>query len=92
MGVYLKDPRSRLDYAIDWSANLDGSAIAESQWEISPAEDGGLRATASFREDGRTQVTLEGGVAGQVYRVANIITRGDGRQDARSLIVRTEAR
>lgn len=92
MGVYLKDPRSALDYAIDWSANLDGSTIAASQWDIEPAEEGGLRATASFREDSRTQVTLEGGIAGRVYRVANTITRSDGRQDARSLILRTEAR
>jgi len=92
MGVYLKDPRATLDYAIDWSANLSGATIAESQWAVSPEEPDGVRATASFREDGRTAVTLEGGIAGRVYRVANTITRSDGRTDARSLILRTEAR
>ena len=92
MGVYLKDPRATLDYAIDWSANLEGSTIADSQWEVTPVEQGGLSASASFREGERTQVTLNGGIAGRVYRVANTITRSDGRQDARSLIVRTEAR
>lgn len=92
MGVYLKDPRASLDYAIDWTATLDGSTITASQWAIEPEETNGLRATASFREGSRTQVTLEGGIAGHVYRVANTIARSDGRQDARSLILRVEAR
>lgn len=92
MGVYVKDPRATLDYAIDWSANLGGASIADSAWTVEPDETGGLKATATFREDARASVTLEGGVPGRVYRVANTITRSDGRTDARSIIIRTEAR
>lgn len=92
MGLYLKDPRATLDYAIDWSANLGGASVAESRWAVEPDETDGLRATATFREDGQTAVTLEGGVPGRVYRVGNTITRSDGRTDARSIVIRTEAR
>jgi len=92
MGVYLKDPQARLDYAIDWSENLSGATVAESRWAVEPEEPGGVRASASLREDGRTAVTLEGGIVGRVYRVANTITRSDGRTDARSLLIRAEAR
>ncbi len=92
MGVYLKDPSAVLDYAIDWSENLGGASISESQWAVEPAEADGLHATASFREDGQTAVTLEGGIPGRMYRVANTITRSDGRVDARSIVIRTEAR
>lgn len=92
MGIYLKDPGARLDYAIDWSANLCGASIAHSQWTVEPDEPAGLRAAADFREDYRTAVTLEGGKPGRIYRVANTITRSDGQVDARSLVIRAEVR
>lgn len=92
MGLYLKDLGASLDYAIDWSENLCGATIAESRWTVEPDEPGGLRAAADFRESGRTAVTLEGGAMGRIYRVANTITRSDGREDARSLVIRVEKR
>ena len=92
MGMYLKDMGASLDYAIDWSENLCGANIAESRWTVEPNEPGGLRAAADFRENDRTAVTLEGGRPGRIYRVANTITRSDGRVDGRSLVIRTEAR
>jgi len=92
VGIYLKDPGASLDYAIDWGAALDGASIAQSRWAVEPEETGGLRAAADFREDERTAVTLEGGVPGRLYRVANTVTRSDGRVDVRSLVIRTEAR
>ena len=32
MSFYLKDPQSRVDYAIDWSPYLDGQTIETSDW------------------------------------------------------------
>ncbi|MGQ0589347.1 MAG: phage fiber-tail adaptor protein, partial [Sphingosinicella sp.] len=42
MSFYLKDPHSRVDYAIDWANYLDGQIIADSQWFVAPAETGGI--------------------------------------------------
>ena len=43
MALLLKDPDAELDYAIDWGAEyLGDDALAESEWEVAPAEAGGV--------------------------------------------------
>ncbi|MBV8971642.1 MAG: hypothetical protein JO290_05060 [Sphingomonadaceae bacterium] len=90
MGMFLKDPAARLDYAVDWSADfLNGATIVASDWDVEPPgiAIGGATATAT-----RTGATFDGGTAGTVYRVVNRITLSDGRRDDRALVVRVEAR
>ena len=90
MGMFLKDPAARLDYAVDWSANTLGTAtIAGSTWDVEPA---GLTVSAEVASGTRTGATLDGGIPGLVYRVVNRIALSDGRSDDRALVVRIEAR
>jgi hypothetical protein len=92
MSFYLKDPHSRVDYAIDWTGYLDGQIIADSAWLIAPAETGGIDIDAeSFGLD-RAAATLTGGIPGHVYSVTNRVTLSDGRSDERSLTLRAEQR
>lgn len=93
MGIFLKDPAARLDYAVDWSINvLNGATIAASDWHVDPVEPGGIAVASTVAAPTRTGATLEGGVPGHVYRIANRIALSDGRADERSLAVRIEAR
>jgi hypothetical protein len=92
MGFYLKDPQSRVDYAIDWSGYLDGQTIAASEWTVSPAETGGIAVEeASFGLD-RSAARLAGGLVGRIYDVVNRVTLSDGSVDERSLTLRVEDR
>jgi len=89
--MFLKDPGSSLDHAVDWdSFYLAGRIIAASSWQVEPA--GGLVLTAPRLEGGRTAITLSGGQAGQICRVVNRITLSDGNSDERTLVVRVEDR
>ncbi len=93
MTSYLKHPDARIDYAIDWAAAyLDGQTISQSQWQVAPDNAGGVTIASTTHDGARTAVTLEGGRAGQVYRISNRITLGDGRCDTRTLMLRVEAR
>ncbi len=90
MGIFLKDPAARLDYAVDWSADFLGAAtIAASDWTVAPA---GAAISATVMAATRTGATIAGGVPGTVYRVVNHITLSDGRTDDRALLIRIEAR
>jgi len=92
MSFYLKDPQSRVDYAIDWSGYLDGQTIATSEWTVSPAETGGIAIEeASFDLD-RSAARLSGGIVGRIYCVANRVTLSDGSADERSITLRVEER
>lgn len=93
MSFYLKDPGSRIDYAVDWGASyLDGQVVAGSAWNVFPDEPGGIVVEASSFDLARTSVTLSGGVLGHVYSVTNRVTLSDGRADERSITVRVEDR
>lgn len=93
MGIFLKDPAARLDYAVDWSSTyLNSATITASDWHVDPAETAGISVSATLVAPTRTGATLDGGVSGHVYRIANRITLSDGRRDERSLSVRVEAR
>jgi len=90
VGIFLKDPDARLDYAVDWSADFLGAAtIAASTWTVDPT---GVTVGATVATPSRTGATIEGGVPGIVYRVVNHITLSDGRRDDRTLALRIEAR
>lgn len=93
MSFYLKDPHSRVDYAIDWGSYLaPGQTIVDSAWIVDPGESGGIAVDGdSFTASGAA-ATLTGGVAGHVYRVCNRVTLSDGRSDERSLTLRAEQR
>jgi len=93
MELYLKDPEAVVGYAIDWGgAYLGPLAIAGSQWEISPAEAGGLTMAGEQHDLRSTSVSLAGGIAGHVYRVVNRVTLSDGSSDVRSICLRVEER
>lgn len=92
MSFYLKDPQSRVDYAVDWSGYLDGQVVAASSWSVRPAEPGGLAVDADSFDLTRTAATLSGGLAGHVYSATNQVTLSDGRIDERSITLRVEER
>jgi hypothetical protein len=90
MSFYLKDPRSRVDYAIDWSGRIAGLAIDESLWSVVPAEAGGIEIDADDVDGPRATARITGGVAGHVYTVANLATFSDGSSEARAITLRVE--
>ena len=92
MSYYLKDPASRVTYAIDWLPYLDGETIVDSVWTVAPDEPGGIEASDARREDARTAATLGGGAIGRLYRVSNRVTLTDGSIDERSICLRVEQR
>lgn len=92
MSFYLKDPQSRVDYAIDWGGYLDGQAVAASLWDVRPAEAEGVAVDAASFDLRRTAATLTGGRVGHVYSVTNQVTLTDGRVDQRSITLRVEER
>ena len=93
MAIFLKDPTARLDYAIDWqTVYLDGQTIVSSQWLVLPDVVGGITVNDAGTANGRTVVTLTGGLRGMRYQIVNRVTFSDGRSDERSLDVRVEDR
>ena len=92
MSFYLKDPHSRVDYAIDWSPYLDGQTIEASLWLVTPNEQDGVTAEETSFEPSRTAARLAGGLIGHSYAVSNQVTFSDGTTDVRSLTLRVEAR
>lgn len=92
MGFYLKDPASRVDYAIDWTGYVDGQVVAAASWSVAPAEAGGIAVEEHSFDLTRTAATLIGGKAGHVYSVTAQVTLSDGRRDQRSITLRVEER
>jgi hypothetical protein len=90
MSFYLKDPQSRVDYAIDWAADLDGQTIVGSQWAVRPVEIDGIEIEEDSFAPGRAAARLTGGVVGHCYSVANRVILSDGTSDARSIALRVE--
>lgn len=90
MDVLLKDPAGVLDVAVDWTAWLEGRAVAASAWRVSPAK--GLGVTAHGVDGDRAVARVAGGEAGCVYRLTNEVLSADGTRDARELVVRVGSR
>ena len=92
MSYYLKDPHSRVDYAIDWVGYLDGHGLASSLWSVEPAEAGGIAVDEASFDLTRSAARLSGGIVGHVYTVSNRVTLSDGSCDERSICLRVEQR
>jgi hypothetical protein len=93
MELYLKDPEAVVSYAIDWGfAYLGPLAIAASEWEISPAESGGLVLTGQAHDLRSTSAAVGGGVSGHIYRLKNKVILSDGSREVRSIGLRVEGR
>jgi len=92
MGFYLKDPQSRVDYAIDWTAYAGGAVVAASAWSVVPAEAGGVAVDEAGFDLTRTSARISGGIGGRVYSVSNLVTLSDGSRDERSICLRVEER
>lgn len=93
MTLLLKDPGAALDYAVDWGAEyLSGDSLAQSAWEVSPVEPGGLTVVASSFDDRLASVTASGGVPGHLYQLVNSVVLASGLSDRRSIVLRVEKR
>lgn len=93
MSLILKDPQATLDYEIDWGADyLDGDALSGSEWDVSPQHDDGPQIVSSRYTLSEAAATVSGGRPGMVYRLTNRIETMEGRSDARSIVLRVEAR
>lgn len=75
--VKYKNPRSVLEYSVDWSAWLVDDVISSSEWEV-PS---GLTETSNEATDTVTTVWLSGGVDGKSYVVLNHIVTAGGREE-----------
>ena len=87
--TYTQDPNDRLDYTMDWSAEMTALAdtIDQSEW-FPPV---GLTATGDFFTDTAATVFLSGGVVGETYIVSNRITTVGGRVIERSIKLKLKA-
>lgn len=93
MSFHLKDPGAVLDYAVDWGAEyLDGDALVESSFALTPVESGGAVVTGSSFDAKVATVTVGGGIAGHQYRLVNHVTLQSGREDERTIVLRVEQR
>ena len=73
MSFYLKDPRSRVDYAIDWAPYLDGQSIVASLWTVVPRRGpAGSRSTKPASRAARTAARLTGGIDRPLLSVSPI--------------------
>lgn len=81
------DPDSVVDYAINWSAQLDAwgdDTIDTSTW-IVPDE---LVAEEESHTTTVATVWLSGGTVGELHRITNRITTAGGRTDDQSFMLR----
>jgi hypothetical protein len=90
MSLELKDPQARVEFALDWASDLDGATIVASLWSIAPAEDGGLEIFEDSFGPLETAVRLQGGIAGRLYFVSNLVTLSSGLAERRSILMRVE--
>jgi hypothetical protein len=93
MALLLKDPDAALDYAVDWGAEyLNGDTLAQSTWEVTPAETGGITILGSSFDQSLANVTATGGIAGRMYQLTNHVVLTSGLTDSRSIVLRVEKR
>jgi hypothetical protein len=93
MTLLLKDPDAALDYAVDWGAEYASSdSLIESEWDVSPVEEGGVAVVESEVAGLEARVKAAGGVAGRLYRLRNQVLLASGLRDSRSIMLRVETR
>lgn len=83
-----KQPAEVLDFAIDWSARLEGDAIEASAFVVPP----GISAGSSSRTARETVVWLAGGDDRRSYLVVNRITTTAGREMRQAVRLKIKAR
>jgi len=83
-----KDPQAKKPYFIDWSEWLGTDTIATATWDV---PDGLTDSNPSIVNSGtRAVVWLEGGVAGNTYKVNLHIVTTAGLEDDASLSIYVE--
>ena len=93
MTLLLKDPEAALDYAVDWGAEyLSADTLAQSDWQVTPAETGGLSVITNAFDGKVATATAAGGVPGHLYQLTNHVVLSSGRTDSRSVVLRVEKR
>jgi len=93
MTLLLKDPEALLDYAVDWGLEyLTGDTLAQSDWQVTPVEIGGIAVVASAFDDTIATATASGGVTGHLYQLTNHVVLSSGLTDSRSIVLRVEKR
>ncbi|MBA2466879.1 MAG: hypothetical protein H0V46_04660 [Sphingomonas sp.] len=93
MTLLLKDPEAELDYAVDWGADyLGGDSLAQSDWEVAPAETGGVAIVDATFDALIATVKAGGGIPGRLYRLTNRVVMASGLIDSRSITLRVEPR
>lgn len=93
MTLLLKDPKSVLDYAIDWGSDyLIDDVLADSSWEVEPNEADGVQVQSSAFDSTTATVTAAGGIAGRIYQLTNHVQLASGLADSRSVTLRVEFR
>lgn len=78
---YIKDPDSRLDYEVDWSAWLGGDTITTTAWTVPD----GITKESDSHTDTAATIWLSGGTVNQTYAVTCEITTTAGRTDDRTI-------
>lgn len=77
-----KDPQDVLDYAIDWSAELEEETLTGSAWSVAPNT---LTIDSDAIGGDQTILWLSGGESGTRYTVTNTVTTSAGRTFRRSV-------
>lgn len=84
--VLPKDPDSVIDYAFDWSDQLEeAETILSNAWTVEPIEDGGMVVDSTAMDGNRCTAIFSGGVVGNQYRATNQVVTSLGRTYDRSL-------
>lgn len=78
---YIKDPDSRLDYEVDWTAWLGDDTITTAVWTV---PDGLVKESDSHTDTAAT-IWLSGGTVNDTYAVTCEITTTAGRTDDRTI-------
>lgn len=90
---YRKDPGSTLDYGLDWSQYLDSDVtISSSSWSVEPSGELTVVEGSETHSAQKTEVKVQGGVEGTVYRLTCRIETSDGLTVERSLLILVEER
>lgn len=82
MAHFVKDPDSKEVFGYDWAPRLNGEKITSSFWTVPEGITRSEVPPPSYT-DTTTSIWLEGGTAGEVYRLTNRTTTDGGtRMDA----------
>ena len=75
-----KDIRDKKDYSVDWASRLQsGETITLSSWSVSPS---GITISNDSISGSKAITWLDGGTAGVLYSVSNVITTSRGAEYA----------